>query len=97
MAGPRSRDVDAMAGKPFLRQVTLRLPRALWPLPRPYGHVFAFDEDGKVVADLQDPTGAYPQTTGATETADRLYVQNLHLGTLGWLPRSAVAASAPAR
>ena len=88
-----------MAGKPFLRQVTLRLPRALWPLPKPYGHVFAFDEEGKVVADLQDPKGAYPQTTGATETADRLYVQNLHLRTLGWLPRSAVPAtpSAPAR
>lgn len=99
MSGPRSKDVDGMAGKPFLRQVTLRLPRALWPLPRPYGHVFAFDEDGKVVADLQDPRGAYPQTTGATETADRLYVQNLHLRTLGWLPRSAVPAmpSAPPR
>jgi len=25
--------------------------------------------------------------TGLTETGDRLYVQNLHLRTLGWLPR----------
>src|SRR5262245_54635761 len=86
-SGPRSADVDAMAGKPFLRELTLRLPRALWPLPKPYGHVMAFSEDGKVVADLQDPTGAYPQTTGATETSDRLYVQNLHLHVLGWRPR----------
>jgi hypothetical protein len=39
------------------------------------------------VADLQDPTGAYPETTGLTETADRLYVQNLHLKSLGWLTR----------
>jgi hypothetical protein len=37
--------------------------------------------------DLQDPTGAYPQTTGLTETADRLYVQNLHLKVLGWRAR----------
>ena len=44
-------------------------------------------EDGKVVADLQDPTGAYPQTTGLTETADRLCVQNLHLRVLGWMAR----------
>ena len=86
-SGPRSADVDAMAGKPFLRKLTLRLPRVLWPLPKAYGHVIAFTEDGRVVADLQDPTGAYPQTTGLTETADRLYVQNLHLRVLGWRAR----------
>lgn len=87
LSGPRSEKVDAMAGKPFLRELTLRLPRALWPLPKPYGHVIAFDESGRIVADLQDPSGAYPQTTGVTETADRLYIQNLHLGVLGWLKR----------
>ncbi|MDP1531954.1 MAG: SMP-30/gluconolactonase/LRE family protein [Rubrivivax sp.] len=87
LSGPRSEKVDAMAGKPFLRELTLRLPRALWPLPKPYGHVIAFDESGRIVADLQDPSGAYPQTTGVTETADRLYIQNLHLGVLGWVKR----------
>ncbi len=85
--GPRSPKVDAMSDKPFLREVTLRLPRMLWPLPKKYGHVFAFTEDGTVVADLQDPSGNYPQTTGVTETADRLYVQNLHLHSIGWLAR----------
>jgi sugar lactone lactonase YvrE len=83
-SGPRSPDVDAMARKPFLRELTLRLPRALWPLPKRYGHVVAFNEDGKIVVDMQDPSGAYPQTTGVTETADRLYIQNLHLNVLGW-------------
>jgi sugar lactone lactonase YvrE len=87
ISGPRSPNVDAMADKPFLRELTLRLPRALWPLPKPYGHVFAFSEDGRVVDDLQDPSGIYPQTTGLTETADRLYVQNLHLPVLGWKAR----------
>lgn len=85
--GPRSPKVDAMADKPFLREVTLRLPRMLWPLPKKYGHVFAFTEDGRVVADLQDPSGSYPETTGVTETADRLYVQNLRLHSIGWLAR----------
>ncbi len=84
-SGPRSPDVDAMAGKPFLRELTLRLPRLLWPLPKRYGHVMAFSEDGKVLADLQDPSGRYPQTTGVTETAERLYIQNLHLNVLGWM------------
>jgi sugar lactone lactonase YvrE len=83
-SGPRNPDVDALAEKPFMRHLILRLPRALWPLPKAYGHVMAFDDDGKVVADLQDPSGVYKETTGVTETADRLYIQNLHLGVLGW-------------
>ncbi|MCA0243678.1 MAG: SMP-30/gluconolactonase/LRE family protein [Proteobacteria bacterium] len=86
-AKPRNPTIDAMAGKLFLRKLTLRLPRALWPVPRAYGHVIAFTEDGTVVADLQDPTGAYPETTSVTETADRLYVQSLHAKGLGWKPR----------
>jgi hypothetical protein len=30
-------------------------------LPKRYGHVMAFSEDGKIVADLQDPSGTYPR------------------------------------
>ena len=86
-AKPRGAAIDNMAGKPWLRSLTLRLPRALWPIPQPYGHVIAFTDDGKVVADLQDPSGAYPETTAITETADRLYVQSLHAHGLGWLPK----------
>ena len=84
---PRSPVVDGMAEKPFLRAMTLRLPRALWPVPKAYGHVMAFTEDGKIVADLQDPSGAYPETTAVTETAERLYVQSLHAKGLGWMDK----------
>ena len=84
---PRSPVVDGMANKPWLREMTLRLPRSLWPVPPAYGHVFAFTDDGAVVADLQDPSGAYPETTAVTETADRLYVQSLHAKGLGWLAK----------
>ena len=86
-AKPRSATVDGMAGQPWLRELTLRLPRALWPVPPAYGHVMAFTEDGKIVAVLQDPSGAYPETTGITETPERLYVQSLHAKGLGWRPR----------
>ncbi len=85
-AKPRNPAADNMADKPWLRRLSLRLPRALWPVPKSYGHVIAFTEDGKVVADLQDPTGTYPETTAITETRDRLYVQSLHAHGLGWLP-----------
>lgn len=87
LAKPRSATVDELADKPFWRKVTLRLPRFLWPVPKPYGHVVALTEDGRIVANLQDPSGFYPETTGVTETPDRLYIQSLHAHSIGWLPR----------
>ena len=53
------------------------MPRSLLPVGKPYGHAFAFDENGQVTEDLQDPSGAYPETTGVTETADRIYIHSL--------------------
>lgn len=84
---PRNPPADSLAEKPFLRKVLLRLPRALLPLGKSYGHVFAIDEDGRITEDLQDPSGAYPEATSATETSDRLYIHSLHAHAIGWLPR----------
>ena len=86
---PRNADADQLADKPMMRRVIMRLPRALWPIPKDQGHVFAFTEDGKVVADMQDHAGGYPETTSVTETAGRLYIQSLHGKTLAWRARSA--------
>ncbi|HET9693561.1 MAG TPA: SMP-30/gluconolactonase/LRE family protein [Steroidobacteraceae bacterium] len=85
---PRSDDIDGMSRKPWLRALTLRLPRALWPVPPAYGHVIAFDESGRVLADLQDPSGRLPETSGATEHQGQVYVQSLHAEALGMLPLS---------
>ncbi|MFZ6745713.1 SMP-30/gluconolactonase/LRE family protein [Undibacterium sp. JH2W] len=90
LAKPRGAAIDNMAEKPWLRSLTLRLPRVLWPVPPAYGHVLAFNEAGKILADLQDPTGLYPETTGVTETEDRLYIQSLHAHGIGWLPNHLV-------
>jgi sugar lactone lactonase YvrE len=87
LAKPRSKLVDDMARKPWMRSLTMRLPRFLWPIPPKYGHVISFTEDGTILTDLQDPSGAYPETTGVLETADRLYVQSLHAGWIGWMKR----------
>lgn len=87
LAKPRSATADKLAARPFLRKMALRLPKSMWPVPPSYGHVFAFDESGKVTIDLQDPSGQYPETTGVTETTDRLYIQSLHAPQLGWLPK----------
>jgi sugar lactone lactonase YvrE len=85
---PRNPAADGLSQKPFMRKVLLRMPRSLLPVGDPYSHVFAFDESGQVIEDLQDPIGAYPETTGATETADRLYIHSLHARAIGWVPRA---------
>jgi sugar lactone lactonase YvrE len=90
---PRSATIDDWSGKPWLRALTLRLPKALWPVPPAYGHVIAFDEQGKVLLDLQDPAGKLPETSGATEHNGQLYVQSLHATSFGVLPLSGAAAS----
>ncbi len=88
LAKPRNAAIDFMSDKPLLRKIILRFPRFLWPMPESYGHVIAFNEAGQIVADLQDPTGSYPETTGVTETTDRLYIQSLHAKNLSWLDKS---------
>jgi sugar lactone lactonase YvrE len=85
---PRNPAADGLSQKPFMRKILLRMPRSLLPVGNPYSHVFAFNESGRVIEDLQDPIGAYPETTGATETADRLYIHSLHAPAIGWLPRN---------
>jgi sugar lactone lactonase YvrE len=89
---PRSAAVDAMSGRPWLRALTLRLPRALWPVPPAYGHVIAFDESGRVLLDLQDPSGRLPETSGVTEHDGMLYVQSLHAPAFGVRPLRDAAA-----
>ena len=85
---PRGAAIDGLSDQPFLRKITVRLPKSLWPVPSAYGHVIAFDESGAIVADLQDPAGTYADTTGVTETADRLYIQSLHAPALGWMGKA---------
>lgn len=82
---PRNPLVDQIADKPFLRKMTYRLPQALWPVPEVYSHVIAFNEKGVVVVDMQDPDGRYPETSGATETKDKLFIQSLDADSIGWM------------
>jgi hypothetical protein len=48
--------------------------------------VIAYGDDGHVVADLQDPSGRIPETSGVTERDGVLYIQSLHAGAFGILP-----------
>jgi sugar lactone lactonase YvrE len=86
MPQPRTPGMDRLAPYPELRKMLLRLSRPLWPVPAQRGHVAAFDEDGRIVADLQDPAGTLPGgATGATETPGRLYFQSQLASGLAYL------------
>jgi sugar lactone lactonase YvrE len=87
---PRSAILDALSGHPWLRKLIVRLPWSLLLRFSSQGHVFAFDENGTVLFDLQDASGVAPELTGATETADRLYFQSLEGHEIKWLDEQAL-------
>ena len=93
---PRSPVLDYAASRPWVRSFTLRLPRALWPVPKAYGHIIAFEDSGRIVDDMQDPKGGYPETTSATEIDGKLFVQSLHAPSLAWLPYRGPGVPVPA-
>ncbi len=79
---PRSAALDALSGWPFLRKIVQRLPAAVRPKAKAYGHLIAFDAEGRVIHDLQDPSGRLRYITGAVESEGWLYLTSLKLPTL---------------
>ena len=83
-------DVVVSSPHPLLRRVVQRLPPALRPRARLYGHLIAIDDAGSVVHDLQDPEGAYPMVTAAAESGSYLWAASLQGRHLARLDRSRV-------
>jgi hypothetical protein len=90
LASPRNPLVGRLAGKPFLRKVIQRLPAFLRPQAVAYSHIIAVDENGKVLVDLQDPSGKYPINSSFTETNDHLYIGSLIASELGRLSKEKI-------
>ncbi len=84
LTSPRLAAIDALADKPFLRKMVMRLPERFKPAPLAYGMVINFGFDGYILNQFQDPKGAYPTTTGAYDADDGwLYITSLSSKTLG--------------
>ena len=77
LVSPRSKELDALSGSPFLRKVVQRLPAALQPDVVAYVHILAIDEDCQVLEDLQYPSGAFEANTSVLESADSLWLVSL--------------------
>jgi sugar lactone lactonase YvrE len=88
---PRNEIVDNASTKPWLRKLLFRLPKALSPKPRKHPFVVGFDEDGKVVHNLQDADGLdFSHSTSAEQVGDWLYVGSLMEPKWGRIPLSAL-------
>jgi sugar lactone lactonase YvrE len=88
LASPRIDAIDKLSGLPFVRKIVMRLPDRFKPAPLHHGMVINFGFDGHILNQFQDPSGAYPTTTGALDAGDGwLYITSLSAGTLsrkGW-------------
>ncbi len=84
---PRNSVMDALLPYPFLRKVTVRLPKFLSPAPERYAFVLGLDINGRVVHNLQDSSGGpYGMITSVQEHDGKLYLGSLHEEAIGRLP-----------
>jgi sugar lactone lactonase YvrE len=95
---PRDKTLDALGPRPFLRGIVARLPDALQPQPKRHGFAFAFDEAGRLVANLQDPgPSAYAPIASVIEVGGALWLGSFMRPGLATLPAPPLPASeAPA-
>jgi len=77
MIAPRSKQLDDLSDKPFLRKIVQRLPARFRPKAEPHSHVIAINGDGEVLMNLQDPDARFSSLTGVLETRDSLYLTTL--------------------
>ena len=80
----RNEVIDKLHAFPFLKSQMSKLPKTLWPKPKPYGLVLALNENGKITQSLHEPTGEYLKgITSAREYAGYLYLGSLHNDRIG--------------
>ena len=80
----RSKWLDDNANNPTARKVALRLPEFLRPQAVSYGLIVQIDAKGEIIKTWQDPSGNYPNATGAIIADDGyMYVSSLTAPDLG--------------
>lgn len=80
----RNDRMDKMHPSPFLKSMTSKLPKFLWPKPEPYGYVLKLSENGVPVASWQDPGGnKLKEITSAIEKNGFIYMGSLYNDRIG--------------
>lgn len=79
--------LDRLHPHPWAKNLMARLPRVVWPRPRPYGLVLALDENGRIIRSLHDSDGDHLQiVTSVQEHEGYIYMGSLtgnRIGRLG--------------
>ena len=84
--GPETRkDMDSILPQPFIRKILMRLPESA-SAPKDDGFVLGLDIDGRVIHNLQDPSGSYVQITSVQEHDGMLYLGSFVDDAIGRLP-----------
>jgi len=82
LVAPRSDSPDSLAGYPFIRAVIIRFYEngVVENIIKnsQYSHVFAFDEQGTIIENLQSTTTPYRKITGVCETDSALYLHSIN-------------------
>lgn len=80
----RSKWLDNNSANPAARKIAMRLPAFMRPKSVSYGLIVQIDNEGNVIKTWQDPSGNYPDATGAIITDDGyMYVSSLTAPDLG--------------
>lgn len=80
---PRNTLLDATMSWPSLRRILLPILRLLDVKPVRHGFVLGLDCDGRVLHNLQDPSGAYAPITSVVQYGDQLYLGSLTMNGIG--------------
>jgi sugar lactone lactonase YvrE len=91
LAAKRVGGLERLAGRPFLREVLMRLPEVVRSAPEPrLGWIIGVDVEGNVRYNLQERTGRYAAITSVNEFDGQLYLGSLGMTAIGRaeVPRS---------
>ncbi|MEM7524757.1 MAG: SMP-30/gluconolactonase/LRE family protein [Pseudomonadota bacterium] len=87
LVSKRAAAADLLAPYPFLRKIVQRLPASLRPKAVSHGFIIRLTPKGEIDEVWQDPSGAYPLTTGAVRDVDgALWITSLGAARIGRLP-----------
>lgn len=84
LPSPRNRALDLLSPRPgFLRRVSWALPAALQPREGRTVFVQAFDQDGRLVHDLQQPNRDFYMVSGVRERDGVVWLGSLECSAIG--------------
>lgn len=70
--------------RPWAKILVAKLPKFLWPKPKPYGLAVLLDEEGRALASFQDPTGEHlKEITSVKRKGSYVYLGSLHNDRIG--------------